>query len=70
MLTVPAVAAPPPSPSALPPPAPRSWKVTDESLAALGALTSLLCLNVLGCHRLTPGGKARVAHLLDSAHAF
>lgn len=27
-------------------------------------------LNVLGCHRLTAGAKAEVAHLLDSAHAF
>jgi hypothetical protein len=33
-------------------------------------MTSLLSLNVLGCHRLTPAAKAEVAHLLDSAHAF
>lgn len=26
-------------------------------------------LNVLGCHRLTPAGKAEVAHLLDGPHS-
>lgn len=43
-----------------------SWKVTDDALRTLGGMTSLLSLNVLGCHRLTPGGKAGVAHLLDN----
>ena len=47
-----------------------SWKVTDASLEALARMTSLLELNVLGCHRLSPQAKAAVAHLLDSAHAF
>lgn len=47
-----------------------SWKVTDDALRALGAMTCLLSLNVLGCHRLSAGAKARVAHLLDQAHAF
>jgi hypothetical protein len=36
----------------------------------LGGMSSLLSLNVLGCHRLSAGAKAEVAHLLDSAHAF
>lgn len=44
-----------------------SWKVTDDALIMLRGMTSLLSLNVLGCHRLTPAGKAGVAHLLDSA---
>lgn len=47
-----------------------SWKVGDDSLRALGRMTSLLSLNVLGCHRLSAGAKAEAAHLLDSAHAF
>ena len=42
-----------------------SWKVTDDALRVLGGMSSLLSLNVLGCHRLTPAGKAAVAHLLD-----
>eukprot|EP00887_Chlorella_sp_A99_P001149 scaffold14.g1149.t1 len=46
-----------------------TWKVTDDSLAALSAMTSLLCLNVLGCHRLSPGAKAALADRL-SPHAF
>lgn len=44
--------------------------MTDEALCALGSMTCLLSLNVLGCHRLSAGAKAAVAHLLDQAHAF
>jgi hypothetical protein len=44
--------------------------VTDASLRRLARMTSLLQLNVLGCHRLSAGAKAEAAHLLDSAHAF
>ena len=45
---------------------PLPLQVSDDSLAVLARMTSLLSLNVLGCHRLTPGSKAAVAHLLDS----
>ncbi len=44
-----------------------SWKVTDAALGTLGAMSSLISLNVLGCHRLTPQGRAGVAHLLDGS---
>lgn len=44
--------------------------MTDDALRVLGSMTCLLSLNVLGCHRLSAGAKAAVAHLLDQAHAF
>ena len=47
-----------------------SWQVTDASLTALAAMTSLLSLGVLGCHRLSAGAKAALADRLDSPHTF
>lgn len=47
-----------------------SWKVGDEGLAALAGMSSLQELSLLGLHRISPGAKAAVAHLLDGAHAF
>jgi hypothetical protein len=44
-----------------------SWKISDAALSTLRGMTSLLSLNVLGCHRLTPAGKAGIAHLLDNS---
>jgi hypothetical protein len=40
-------------------------QVTDDGMAELASMSSLMSLNVVGCHRLTPRGKASVAHLLD-----
>lgn len=42
-----------------------SWKVTDETMKALGAMPMLRNLNIMGCHGVGPEGKAAVAHLLQ-----
>jgi hypothetical protein len=41
--------------------------VTDRGVEELvKSLTSLMTLNVIGCHRLTPRAKGQVARLLDN----
>lgn len=40
-------------------------KVTDDGMAELAKMSSLMSLNIVGCHSLTTRGKASVAHLLD-----
>ena len=56
---------PAPPPRFMPP-----MQVGDEAMHTLAGMTSLLALNVLGCHRITAAGKAAVAHLLDGPHTF
>ncbi len=42
-------------------------QVTDRGVEELvKSLTSLVTLNVIGCHRLTPRAKCQVARLLDN----
>jgi len=48
-----------------PPPSPS--QVTDKGVENLVmSMTSLVTLNIMGCHRLTPRAKAQVASLLDN----
>jgi hypothetical protein len=42
-------------------------QVTDRGVEELvKSLTSLVTLNIIGCHRLTPRAKCQVARLLDN----
>ena len=42
-------------------------QVTDKGVENLvKCMTSLVTLNIMGCHRLTPRAKGQVARLLDN----
>ena len=42
-------------------------QVTDRGVENLvKSMTSLVTLNIMGCHRLTPRAKGQVARLLDN----
>ena len=42
-------------------------QVTDKGVENLvKSMTSLVTLNIMGCHRLTPRAKGQVARLLDN----
>ena len=42
-------------------------QVTDMGVENLvKSMTSLVTLNIMGCHRLTPRAKGQVARLLDN----
>lgn len=43
-----------------------SWQVTDSVLDALASMPSLRTLNLAGCHRISPEGRAAIAHLLPT----
>ena len=36
----------------------------------LGGMTSLVTLQIRGCHRLTPYARTAVSHLLDTTLAY
>ncbi len=45
----------------------RGLQVTDRGVENLvKSMTSLVTLNIMGCHRLTPRAKGQVARLLDN----
>ena len=45
-------------------------QVTDEGMEVLAGMTSLVSLQLRGCHRLTPRGRNVVSHLLDRLMAY
>ena len=45
-------------------------QVTDGGVEVLAGMTSLVSVQLRGCHRLTPHGKAALSHLLDTTQAY
>ncbi|KAI8107292.1 hypothetical protein M9434_001935 [Picochlorum sp. BPE23] len=42
-----------------------SWKITDRTLQAFAASTSLVDINIFGCHRISSAAKQAISHKLS-----